>query len=656
MTEPAIRTVVIARAGAACDRLIEGLVESGADVAQAVDPTVAGPEAIEALAPDAIVVALDPVVEDVLETFEPLLLAPGRTVIFEEAALVLERTGWDAARWVRHLAAKLRGQGSVLPPGAEQDDEADAGPAAATAHAEAGGASTGTDVAADAPVDDADDRSAATFTIQGTDDAVPPADGADADTPVGLAVDPAAAGDAAATDVPTGAAPDDADGRDVAPSGSGVEGLTIEGLEDDFTSSAPVRSDDVPAAYAFDPVAAELDGASDAPAEIAPLVLDTDGADDAVGSAAEPSGLHFEGLTIEGLEDDFTSTASTVGDDAPVSYAFDPVAAEFDGAPSADDAAPVQVLDFEFELGDTDDIGYAPPVADAAAPAGFDTALTLDDGPARDGAVDRAVPASEPEVPHDLDASSRSVDASLGELDGSTLQLLDGDALPAAGDATASTRPASLDLAALESRISGLSLADTDSYGHGPRRGVVLVEGGLGGPDAVRQLLGAIPEGFPRPILVRLQLDGGRYDRLVRQMERATSLPVQLAEAGMSVAPGEVYFLPPGLLPATSGGALRFAEGGDLAALPEAVPAEDSAVLFLSGADVALVDIAMSPAWQGALVGGQSDEGCYDSVAAHAVAERGGPSGRPDEIADWLLARWMPAARQSEPGPGGLSL
>ena len=82
MTEPAIRTVVIARAGAACDRLIEGLVESGADVAQAVDPTVAGPEAIEALAPDAIVVALDPVVEDVLETFEPLLRAPGRTVIF----------------------------------------------------------------------------------------------------------------------------------------------------------------------------------------------------------------------------------------------------------------------------------------------------------------------------------------------------------------------------------------------------------------------------------------------------------------------------------------------------------------------------------------------------------------------------------------------
>src|SRR3546814_13985593 len=55
-----------------------------------------------------------------------------------------------------------------------------------------------------------------------------------------------------------------------------------------------------------------------------------------------------------------------------------------------------------------------------------------------------------------------------------------------------------IDLDALEQRVSGLSLADVDSYGHGPQRGAVLVEGGLGGPDAVRQLLAAIPEGFPR--------------------------------------------------------------------------------------------------------------------------------------------------------------
>ena len=616
MIEPAIRTVVIARAGPACDRLVEGLVESGADVVQTVDPTQAGPDAIEALAPDALVVALDPVVEDALETFEPLLLAPGRTVIFEEAALVLERTGWDAARWVRHLAAKLRGQGNVLPPGAEQDDEADVAGYAPDSNAAAASAGHADPTPADSP---------GAFGVSAED--APPAfdiDGADV---AAQSVD-------ATSDIT-------------------FASFTIEGLEDDATTAetAPARDDGAPGPFAFDPVAAELDGVAEAPTEITPLQFDRYVPEDAT---SEPA---FEGITLEGLEADFTSIddASAGAPEAPRAYAFDPVAAEFDGPQTDADAAPLQApaLDFDFELGDADDLTYAPPVADSAAPADLETLLTLEDipedggeGGARDSDVDGTA---------ELDTSAPATGIMPGEFDGGGLQLLDDDAPPAAPEASA-PRHAALDLAALESRISGLSLADTDSYGHGPRRGVVLVEGGLGGPDAVRQLLGAIPEGFPRPILVRLQLDGGRYDRLVRQMESASALPVQLAEAGMSVVPGEVYFLPPGLLPAMAAGDLRFAETGDLGALPESIPAEDSAVLFLSGADVALVDIAMSPAWQGALVGGQSDEGCYDSVAAHAVVERGGPSGRPDEIADWLLARWMPAARQSEPGPGGLSL
>ena len=189
---------------------------------------------------------------------------------------------------------------------------------------------------------------------------------------------------------------------------------------------------------------------------------------------------------------------------------------------------------------------------------------------------------------------------------------------------------------------------------HGDVIRFVTEQEGLSFPDAVRQLLGALPEGFPRPVLVRLQLDGGRYDRLVRQMERATAMPGQLAEAGMTVSPGEVYFLPPDLLPTAVKGELQFAETADVAGLADAVPADDSALLFLSGADAALVDVAMGPAWQGALVGGQSEEGCYDPGAARAVAQRGGPSGSPTDIADWLIARCMPSERHFD--SGGLSL
>lgn len=566
MAEPAIRTVLLAREGAARDRLVEALVEAGADVVQAVDPLQADPAEVEALGADAVVVALEPAVEDALDAFQALLTDAARTVLFEEAALVLERSGWDAARWVRHLAAKLDGARSVLPPGTEPADET-------------------------APQAAADDAMSA-----------------DIGAPAAPSSGPVSTDGLDAIDVP-----------DESADATSASTPAVEPLRLDTDELADPRSTGE-SAYAFDPVNAEFDGSVDA----APV------------TGIEPVLLDNEALSLVPTESD-------------TGYAFDPVSAEFDG----DDYAPLQVpvLDFEFEPVDTDDIGRVTPVVDAAPPA--DTEPFAAHEASSPVAADEQ---SDQERAHDTDDDTAARDT--GELDGSTLQLLDTDALPPAGrdEAAQPAARGSLDLSDLEHRISGLSLADTDSYGHGPQRGVVLVEGGLGGPDAVRQLLGAIPEGFPRPILIRLQLDGGRYDRLVRQMERATSLPVQLAEAGMSVAPGEVYFLPPGMLPARAGGELRFADGSDLASLPDAVPADDSAVLFLSGADASLVDVAMGPAWQGALVGGQSDEGCYDSVAAHAVAERGGPSGRPQDIADWLLARWMPAARQSEPGPGGLSL
>ncbi|MDR7192188.1 chemotaxis protein CheB [Luteimonas terrae] len=504
----AIRTVVLARAGTACDRVVEALTEAGAELVATLDPSQHTPDALETLAPAVLLVVLDPADEDALEPFEPAFAAPGRTVIFEEAALVLERTGWDAARWVRHLAAKLRGVSDVLPP--------------------------------------------------------------------------SAASDAAVSDAP----------------------LALE--FDAHTDTASL--------VGLDAVAPDIQ---------APPATET-------------------------TSDDVTHLA------------FDPVAAEFDAPPSVQ--PPAVEFSFDFELADYDETSYTPP----AAPPGEVRDLNENLAAWSDAPASAPTTASERAAAGAVEAEAgvetrvdQAPEASL-ESPPEPLTLLDGDALPSFRSAApvddyarAAATPAKTlarDLSELESRISGLSLTDTDSYGHGPIKGVVLIAGGLGGPDAVRQLLGALPEGFPRPVLVRLQLDGGRYDRLVRQMERAAAMPVQLAEAGMTISPGEIYFLPPDLLPVAVKGALHFAETADIAALADAVPADDSALLFLSGADPALVDVAMGPAWQGALVGGQSEEGCYDSVAARAVAQRGGPSGSPTDIADWLIARWMPSARRFDSG------
>ena len=548
MSDPRIRTAVLACEGEARDRIVEGLAGAGADVVGVIAPAIADPQHVRELDPGAIVVALEPAIEDALERYAGVLSDPAIIVIFEEASVVLGRTGWDAARWVRHLAAKLRRDVDVLPPSLHGFDD-------------------------DAAEDDAD-----------------------------ASMSPVLAFD--------------------------LDEISAAGADDADAALSP---------YAFDPVSFEHDESGVAPTiELDPelgagLSLLEDIEDETSGDllqvrASEAPTLDLEAAIaawsveqpadeVEGRVED-NATARTAGHETVVDLASDGVQHDV----LSSDVLSSDVLSFD----ETDEA---------------DSAVTAQRGADADSQGEPAV--------------------------STTLSLVDDDAaaLPsfaAAGPAVAAPGTAPnpglhRDLDALASRISGLSLSDTDSYGHGPEHGAVLVEGGLGGPDAVRQLLADIPEGFPRPILVRLHLDGGRYDRLVRQMERATVLPVSLAEAGNEIADGEIHFVSPDLDIIRSGGRLRFATAAGASRLPDALPAEDSAVLFLSGSDASLVDEAMGPAWQGALVAGQSPEGCYDPAAAQAAIARGSASGTPAELAGILVARWMP---ENAPAAinGGLSL
>lgn len=194
------------------------------------------------------------------------------------------------------------------------------------------------------------------------------------------------------------------------------------------------------------------------------------------------------------------------------------------------------------------------------------------------------------------------------------------------------------DISDLEARISGLTLVD-DSPKKEPEgaRGAVLVLAGLGGPDAVRQLVAALPAGFPRPVLIHQRLDGGRHDKLVAQMQRATELRVVLAEAGQYAQAGTIYILRDQLGVEVSEAGIRFEPERELLAV---LPAGDSAVLLLSGSDTSLVDATLNHGWGGALVAGQAAEGCYDPAASNALASRGGDTGTPPELAQRLAERW----------------
>ena len=171
------------------------------------------------------------------------------------------------------------------------------------------------------------------------------------------------------------------------------------------------------------------------------------------------------------------------------------------------------------------------------------------------------------------------------------------------------------------------------------RMGAVVVAAGIGGPDAVRQLLGGLPVGFARPILLRQRIEGGQYDKLVRQMQRATQLPVALAQSGDPVASGTVYVLPDGIDVQAAPAGLMFAASEGQPSFAALAPV-DSALLLLSGADLALVDRALAVSLAGGLALGQSTENCFDPAASNALVARGGEAVSLAKLPLKLLARW----------------
>ncbi|MEG1681776.1 MAG: chemotaxis protein CheB, partial [Stenotrophomonas sp.] len=362
---------LLARAGVARDRLREALVAAGGRIVLEEDPNQLEPAALTSAAPQVVLVALEPAVEDALERLESVLETPELSLLFEEAELAARREGWEAQRWIRHLAAKLQGHDNVLPPGLEHED-----------------------------------------------------------TEPANALEP-------------GLPPRPADGHVDAPLQFHLD-------------EAQVQAYDLPADEIY----------------VAPA------------SALEPR---------------------------------------------------PEVLSFE-EL-----------IAGAAQPS-----LPTSSAP--------SMPPPLPPEPLVVAAEAEEKKAPIGDFSSWSLLEDDGyETTPAAASVSPEPPPA---LASLLN--SELSLVEIDE-GAAEGNGAVLLVAGIGGPDAVRRVLAGLPEDFARPVLVQLRLDGGRYANLVKQMVRATPLPVTLADPGQSLVAGDVYILPDVIgVEATTEG-LRFcAQANDL--------------------------------------------------------------------------------------------
>ncbi len=196
------------------------------------------------------------------------------------------------------------------------------------------------------------------------------------------------------------------------------------------------------------------------------------------------------------------------------------------------------------------------------------------------------------------------------------------------------------EMEALQRRVAAMPDIPQGNVDAGPsRQGAVVIAAGVGGPDAVRRLLGMFSSGFPRPIVLRQRIEGGQYDKLVRQMQRATELRVVLAQAGDPLQSGTVHVLPEDLdVQAAPTGLVFAAEAGEPTFA--ALLLTDSAMLLLSGADLSLVDTAMALSWGGGLSLGQAPENCFDPTASDALVARGGQAASLEQLPVKLLERW----------------
>ena len=195
------------------------------------------------------------------------------------------------------------------------------------------------------------------------------------------------------------------------------------------------------------------------------------------------------------------------------------------------------------------------------------------------------------------------------------------------------------EMEALQRQVAAMPDVPRARVADAAKTGAVVIAAGVGGPDAVRQLLGGLPAGFPRPVLLRQRIEGGQYDKLVRQMQRATQLPVALAQPGDPLQAGTVHVLADGIDVQDAPAGLVFAAIDGQPSFAALVPG-DSALLLLSGADPARVDRALALSLAGGLALGQSPDNCFDPAASNALVARGGAALGLAGLPLKLLQRW----------------
>ncbi len=650
-----LKVALLARAGDAREQLKRAITELGAELVVEADPNELSPGALAAAGATTVLVSVEPAVEAALDRLDDDLLEPSLNVMFDEAETTAKLSGWDLNRWARHLAAKLIGC-DVLPPGAEPEAHQEA-----AEFLEPGVPTTPAALANEARIDDfAAEINASAADVPSAyrpSDAPLAADASEAVAPAAVALPadwvtpPAEEGDPEHLDLDLAAleeamqAPVVDVGAAEAASHSGPAAFAV--ADDLDVGMIDLRGlelvDDVEAASPGRPVQPSMSLLSAKEISFESPVLPAPTLDaDALSMDVEELTLTEEELAAFGEGGSFrfsSGEASAAKDEASGDdgLAMDPELAKL--AASFDEN--LDSLSFE---GSREDLGD-----DFAGFDRRDTPLALD--PQGETPPEPARAFAEPPPIPDFDFAegayvTAAKPAATSIPDTSALSLSAEDAAPVA-PAPSASKPAfdfsalgSLELAPIDDApavapppppvvepvvmpdLAHLSLSPLTEEGAEAAAATrtVLVLSGIGGPDAVRQLVRALPASFPLAVLLQQSLDGGRHDRFVEQLAKISRLPVALAEPTETPPAGAVRVLPEGL---SSAGALSFPKAEGVAALIAAATALEGVVVVLSGADEAVVEPLVQAMAKGTRVLVQDPASCFDAKAIVALQAAG---------------------------------
>lgn len=626
MDDVGIRVALLAKVGESRNQLRTALQDLGADLVCEGDPSELNPSSVSNLNPKVLVVSLEPSIEAALDEFDDLLSSSNIEVVYDDAEVSGQLSGWDLNRWARHLAAKIMGT-DVMPPIPQP-----------------GAPETPAEAMADARLEDY---------LHGTQ--------------------------SLATDVPVNESYSDASQSDVHELQTEVEPETsldvnLNDLEhairsnvvDDQHEPLPESKIEIEnRAPAVDELELdEFDGfmsseaAATAAAEIgnefiapeAPAIVEPS---QAVTSIEEDDFISFDNSQAE-IKDEIS-----LGDD----FGFDIDLSALENSEAAVAVEDHATLDFEENASTLADFEVSEqPVAFSKYQSddAVEMSSNMDDDVAALAAQldefekndNRAVAQNmyfsnlQESTPNTArvqktgsnNSGSEQVTKEMPKFDDSSFSLLDMDTgaeIPA-HDA----EKAAVARTVLKKNKFDHEAVEGEEQTEKPLSniGAVLILAGMGGPDAARQLLKALPpDTLNVPVLLYQHLEAGKYDRFVAQLQKVSNLPVYLAVQGQTAESGQVAVIPVGVGLNLVASELFFGTADSQQELVAALPAKHSVVIVLSGAAYEAAGAAAHVQSQGGLALAQDPGNCFEPAAAKTLLQQGGKTAKIPALAAMVL-------------------